>query len=75
MIILPGICSPPSLTTLAFTEGHWVHPLPQLTGKPEMCSESWFPMALQPISLTPDPSPSSLTSQGSPACHLSCNSS
>ena len=73
MLILVGICSPLSLITLAFTEGRWVHPQPQLAGKQEMCSEPWFPLVLQPTSLTPDPSPSSLTSQGSPACHLSCN--
>ena len=43
MIILPGICSPPSLISMTFPEeDHWVHHWPQLTGKQELCWEPWF---------------------------------
>lgn len=60
-IILPGICSLPRLVPLIFPlNSHWVHPLPHLTGKQEMCCEPWFPGTLQLTSLTPDPSPSIL---------------
>ena len=58
-ISLPGICSLPRLVPLIFPlKTHWAHPLPQLTGKREMCCEPWFPWTLWLTSLTPDPSPS-----------------
>lgn len=65
MIILPGFFSHPSPIPLAFSaEGHWVCPLPILTGEQEMCCEPCSLWPLQPTSLTPDTSPSTLISQG-----------
>ena len=43
-------------------KSHWVHPLPQLTGKQEMCCEPWFPWTLQLTSLILTHHPASLTS-------------
>ena len=60
-IILPSICCLPRLVPLMFPlKSHWVHSLPQLTEKQEMCCELWFPWTFQLTSLTPDPSPSIL---------------